>query len=325
MTDRPSTTTEHDTRAAARQEKEQVKGTAKDAASNVGDAASRRGRQLQGEAKGHARDLARNAQHQLRGHAQEETQRAGSALSTAGDQLRALADGRIDDAGVFGDYVEQAADAVNRWADTINDRGFDGLLDDLRSVGRRRPGMFLGGALLAGVLAGRFGRNVAQELRDDQPALPSDTSTTSAASSTAGGRTYSADEPVGGGTEPYSADEPVGGTQPYADEPVGGGTKPFAGGPDPAATPGTTPGDIDEVRPTGRSTGDERLTEEGGPADRTDEMIVGYASDDRGVVVDPAGRTSDQVSSGRPVAPPDDIAEDDLEHRPIDVDRERRR
>lgn len=301
MTDRPSTTTEHDTRAAARQEKEQVKGTAKDAASNLGDTASRRGRQLQGEAKSHARDLARNAQHQLRGHAQEETQRAGSALSTAGDQLRALADGRIDDAGVFGDYVEQAADAVNRWADTINDRGFDGLLEDLRSVGRRRPGMFLGGALLAGVLAGRFGRNVAQELRDDQPALPSDTSTTSVASSTTGGRTYSADEPVGGGTEPY------------------------AGGPDPAATPVALPGDIDEVRPTGRATGDERLTEEGGRADRTDEMIVGYASDDRGVVVDPEGRTSDQVSSGRPVAPPDAIADDDLEHRPIDVDQERRR
>ncbi|HSJ43336.1 MAG TPA: hypothetical protein VK923_01480 [Euzebyales bacterium] len=115
------------------------------------------------EAKQHARSIARDARRQLRGHAQAETQRAGAALSTAGDQLRALADGRVDEAGVLGDYIEAVAHGLNHWAGTIQDRG----LDDLRSFGRRRPGLFLAGALAAGVVAGRFGRNAAQELRDD--------------------------------------------------------------------------------------------------------------------------------------------------------------
>lgn len=297
MTDRPNTTTQQDTRDVARQEKEQVKGTARDAASKVGDTAAQRGQELKGQAKGHARDLARNAQRQLRGHAQEETQRAGSALSTAGDQLRALAEGRVEDAGVLGDYVEQAADAVTRWADTINDRGFDGLLDDLRSAGRRRPGLFLGGALLAGVLAGRFGRNVAQELGDDdQSALPGDTGTTSAGGT--GGDGYGAtDEPVGGGT---------GGTGGVATSAAGTG-----------APPATAPRGVDDVRPTERAADADR--------GRSDDMIVGYASDDQGVVVDPAGRTADDVAPERPVAAPDEVADDDLEYRPIDADQGRRR
>lgn len=165
----------------AREQGQQVKGTAKDAASNVGGTAAERGRDIKDQAQGHARNIAGNAQSQLKGHAQEETQRAGAALDTAGSQLRALAEGRVDEAGAFGDYIGQAADAVGRWADTINDRGFDGLLDDLRSLGRRRPGAFLLGALAAGVVTARFGRNLAQEMGNgsggSQSELPSGTST----------------------------------------------------------------------------------------------------------------------------------------------------
>lgn len=156
-----------DTTDVARQEGRRMQGTAKDAASSVGDTATARGQQLKGQARQHARGVADDARRQLRGHAQEETQRAGTALGTAGDQLRALADGRVDEAGVLRDYIQTAADTVGHWADTVQDRGLDGLLDDLRSFGRRRPGLFLAGALAAGVVAGRFGRNAAQELGDE--------------------------------------------------------------------------------------------------------------------------------------------------------------
>jgi hypothetical protein len=169
-----------DTTDVARQEGRHVKGTAKDAASNVADTAAARGRQITGQAKRHARSIAGDAQRQLRSHAREETQRAGAALSTAGDQLRALADGRVDEAGVLGSYVEAAADAVNRWADIIQDRGLDGLLDDLRAFGRHRPGMFLAGALAAGIVAGRFGRNAAQELGDTDTSAHAGTAGTAA-------------------------------------------------------------------------------------------------------------------------------------------------
>jgi hypothetical protein len=183
----------------------------------VGDSAAARGRQLKGQAEQHARGIAGDARRQLRGHAQDETQRAGSALGTAGAQLRALADGRPDEAGVLRDYIETAADAVGHWADTIQERGLDGLLDDLRSFGRRRPGLFLAGALAAGVVAGRFGRNAAQELSGDgtatehlQPrgSLPA----ASSPGGTADDHPAGGDEPIGGGVGgdlPTSGDRPA--------------------------------------------------------------------------------------------------------------------
>jgi uncharacterized protein YjbJ (UPF0337 family) len=175
-TDYPTGTGESGTTAdVAREQGEQLKGTARDAASNIGDTAAAHGRDIADQTRGHVRRMAEDARGTVRGRAQQETQRAGSALSQAGGQLQALADGKIDEAGVFGDYLREAADSVNRWADAVQDRGLDGLLDDLRSYGRRRPGMFLLGAVAAGVLVGRFGRNVAPELRGDdqgQPTLP---------------------------------------------------------------------------------------------------------------------------------------------------------
>lgn len=304
MSDQPSTT-QPDARDVAQQEKEQITGTAKDSASAVGDTAARRGQELKDQARGHARELARSAQRQLRSHAQQETERAGTAMNVAADRLRALADGRIDEAGVFGTYVEQAADVVGRWADTVNDRGFDGLFDDLRSLGRRRPGAFLGGALLTGVLVGRFGRNIAQELQDDdQAAVPSDRTHTREAAEVAGG--WPADEPLGGGTEPPS---------------VATGASPA-----PAAAAGTMPRGVAEVpapsepAQQARPAGGERV---GG--EHSDDMIVGYASDDHGVVVDPAGRASDEVAPERPATSPDELADDDLGYRSTDADQGWRR
>lgn len=324
MSEQLRSTTDPDTREVAGREKEQIKGTAKDAASTVGDTATQRGQALKGQARGHARDLARTAQRQLHGHAHEETQRAGSALSTAGTQLRALADGRVEEAGAFGTYVEQAADAVNRWADTINDRGFDGLLDDLRSFGRRRPGAFLFGALAAGVLVGRFGRNVSQELGDDGSAsAPTDQTGNRPVGSTSAGSAGTDDrfvaeherfvaehEHVGSGAESYSG----GATVPPE---MGEATRTQS---DRDVVAGTPPTAVDEVRPTG-STRDDDLPDRGRIGD---DLIVGRASDDQGVVVPPDTSSAQEVDSeGRPVSPTQ--REDDIEYLPIEEDQERRR
>jgi hypothetical protein len=160
-------TTDRDTKQVAREQGQQVKGSAQDAASNVAGTAGERAREIQQQAGTHARGVAQEAGRQVHNRAQQETERAGTALSTAGDQLRALAEGRIDDAGVFGDYAQQAADSVGRWAESIQDRGFDGLVDDLRTYARRKPGVFLVSAVAAGVIAGRFGRNLREEMSDN--------------------------------------------------------------------------------------------------------------------------------------------------------------
>lgn len=162
----PTTHAERDAPDLAREQGQQLKGSAQDAASNVRDTAGAHARDLSQQTRSHARNIAGDASQQLWDRAEQETGRAGSALAQAGSQLQALAEGRTDDAGVFGDYAGQAAQAVNRWADAVQDRGLGGLLDDLRSVARRRPGAFLVGAVAAGVIAGRFGRNLREEMSD---------------------------------------------------------------------------------------------------------------------------------------------------------------
>jgi hypothetical protein len=272
----------------ARREGVHLEDSARDAAATVGDTASEHGQRLTRDAREHARGIARDAQRQLRSHAQDEIQRAGSALGTAGDQLRALADGRVDDAGVLGDYVDQAADVVNRWARTVSDRGLDGLLDDLRTFGRRRPGVFLAGALVAGIAAGRFGRNAAPELGDDTGSQRSDEPR------------HAAPRDDGGQNTPATAS---GGDRVRARawEPVGGLVDAGGDGADEAT-------DV-----TARPSGEARSTTGRGASD--DDVIVGYATDDRAVVSGAEG----EPSHGRTPA------DDGLEYRPIDVDQDRSR
>lgn len=50
----------------------------------------------------------------------------------------------------------QAANRGRRAADYLEERGVDGLVGDLQGFARRRPGAFLGGAVLAGLVAGRL-------------------------------------------------------------------------------------------------------------------------------------------------------------------------
>jgi hypothetical protein len=176
-------TSDRDTKQVAREQGQQVKGSARDAASNVAGTAGERAREVRQQAGTHARGIAGEATRQLKGRAEQETERAGSALSNAGSQLQALAEGRIDDAGVFGDYARQAAESVNRWADSVQERGLDGLVDDLRGYARRRPGVFLVSAVAAGVVAGRFGRNLREEMSDDSSSGSSRTVTSEASGS----------------------------------------------------------------------------------------------------------------------------------------------
>jgi gas vesicle protein len=173
----PTTTTgigDRDPSQVAREHGRQIKGTARDAASDIATTAGERTRDIREQAASHVRGIAAEARRQLRDRIEQETEHAGSALSRAGSQLQALTEGRTDETGVFGEYAEQAAQTVNRWADSIQDRGLDGLLDDLRSVGRRRPGAFLLGAMAAGMIAGRFGRNLRQEMSESSDRGPGD-------------------------------------------------------------------------------------------------------------------------------------------------------
>ena len=94
----------------------------------------------------------------LHEQSERESEKVASSLRTFSDEARALAEGRPQEAGPLAEYAERAAGKVAELADRMEQRGIEGALDDVRAFARRRPGVFLLGAGIAGFAAGRLVR-----------------------------------------------------------------------------------------------------------------------------------------------------------------------
>jgi hypothetical protein len=131
---------------------------AKDEARNVGQTAAQAGSQVASTAADQAKEVAHEAQQQ----------KAASGLSSLAQELRGLADGSSQGApGPARDLLQQASGYVEQFADRLQNREPADLLEDVRAFARRRPGTFLLGAALAGVLAGRLTSGVKAAHSDD--------------------------------------------------------------------------------------------------------------------------------------------------------------
>lgn len=138
----------------------------KQAAGEVAQTAADHAKEVAQQAQSQARNLAGEARDQLRTHAGDQHRNAVSNLRSLGDELRSMADNSQDD-GVATEFVGQAADRAHGVADWLDGRQPEDLLDELRRFARRRPGAFLAGALVAGVLAGRLTRGAVAAHSDD--------------------------------------------------------------------------------------------------------------------------------------------------------------
>jgi hypothetical protein len=183
--DPPAPSRTDEGREQTRQVVDEVDQRGHEVAATVSEEAAR----VRDDAVAHARDLAEDAKQQLHRQAQEQTQHVGEALDQLGTRVHALADGRPEDAGPVGDYADRIADQVDHLARRVGDLGFDGVVDELQDLARRRPGAFLAAAAAAGFAAARLTRgaqDAEQEAagpgeRDravDAPTGPPPTSTT---------------------------------------------------------------------------------------------------------------------------------------------------
>jgi hypothetical protein len=154
----------------AREQGRQVADTAKGEARGVAEEAKGQAGRVAEEAKEQGRNLLSEAQSQLRQQASSQTDRAAGFVQEIAGSLRALSEGRTEEAGPLGDYARQATQQVQQFADRIEQRGFDGLVQDVQRFARRRPGGFLLGAAVAGFATGRLVRGArdAQSSSDDQ-------------------------------------------------------------------------------------------------------------------------------------------------------------
>jgi hypothetical protein len=133
--------------------------TAADQATEVAAEAARQARDLVGEAGGHVRDQASVQQ-----------QRAASQLRSVADELHEMV-AKGGQSGMATEVAHQAAERLHGAASWLEQREPADVLQAVRDFARRRPGMFLAGAVAAGLAAGRLTRGMTDAARsgDQQP------------------------------------------------------------------------------------------------------------------------------------------------------------
>jgi hypothetical protein len=87
----------------------------------------------------------------------EQKSRAAEGLGSVASALRQTSETlRSGDQAQFGQVAERAADAVERFSDELRNKDVNELLHEAERFARREPELFLGGAVLLGLMAARF-------------------------------------------------------------------------------------------------------------------------------------------------------------------------
>jgi hypothetical protein len=143
-----------------------------------GEAVKDGAREVAGTVKEQGREVAREARHQVRsvasdlrgsvtGQAHTQNRRLAGGLRQVSDQF-----GQMDDGSPAGQVVRRLGEGGRRAADYLEDRGPEGLLEDVQEYARRKPGTFLLIAAVAGFAAGRLGRAAFAATKDEKDGAP---------------------------------------------------------------------------------------------------------------------------------------------------------
>jgi hypothetical protein len=156
--DQPSTTT------VARDEAANVGRSAGEAGGRVAQTAADQAREVVSETARQARDLAGEASGHARDQAYVQQQRAAHQLRSVADELQEMA-AKGGQSGVATEVAQQAAGRIHGAASWLEQREPADLLQAVRDFARRRPGVFLAGAVAAGLAAGRLTRGMTDAAR----------------------------------------------------------------------------------------------------------------------------------------------------------------
>ena len=156
--DQPSTT------AVARDEAANVGQSAGEAGSHVAQTAADQAREVVSETARQARDLLGEAGGHARDQASVQQQKAARQLRSVADELREMA-AKGGQSGVATEVAQQAAERIHGAASWLEQREPADVLQAVRDFARRRPGVFLAGAVAAGLAAGRLTRGMTDAAR----------------------------------------------------------------------------------------------------------------------------------------------------------------
>lgn len=128
------------------------------------------------QTKKEATNLMAQTRNEIRDQAEQQRASTVSSLRSIVDQLTSMTK-NTDEDGSAVELAARARDRVHTAADWLDQRDVSQIGDELRRMGRQRPGAFLLTAAVAGVVAGRLTRGVVAEHSEDSTgkATPSTT------------------------------------------------------------------------------------------------------------------------------------------------------
>ena len=130
----------------------------KDQAKDLAQGAKEQVKSLADDAKDQAKDVANQARDHVQNLVGQQKDQAADRLGSLAEALREagrkLNEGQ--QAGDFGQYADRAAGQVERISKYLRENDLGGFVRDTESFARRRPEVFLGGTLLAGLMLARF-------------------------------------------------------------------------------------------------------------------------------------------------------------------------
>lgn len=202
-----------DSSPGAKDRAQQAAGTAAEETKHVAGVAQEEAAKVAAEAKDQLRGLLGDATHQVDEQSRAQKSRLTETLRTFGDDLDGMAQ-QQDGSGPATQLVQQVAQQAKGLASHLEDREPQDLIEDVRRYARRRPGTFLLGAVVAGVVVGRLTRG-AKAAKDEQGGSHQDSGTVEPtlaggrAPVTTAPRTVGTVSPTPVVTDPGYAPEPV--------------------------------------------------------------------------------------------------------------------
>ena len=152
---------------AAKEQASQLGQAARDAGGQVAGTAAERAKDVVSQAQWQARDLLGQAQGQVRDQAQAQQRKAAGRLHGLADELAAMA-ANGGQSGMAAEAARQASGRLHDAASWLEQHEPPELVEEVRRFARRRPGVFVFAAAMAGVAAGRLTRGTVAAQKDDQ-------------------------------------------------------------------------------------------------------------------------------------------------------------
>lgn len=153
----------------AKNEAAELKNTATEQAKDVAGTVKDEATSVAREVKTQAKDLFAQTQGELREQAQTQQQRVSEGLRSVSDELDSMANDSAQD-GVAADLVRQVSGRLSGAASWLGDRDPGSVLADVKQFARAKPGTFILGAVIAGVVVGRLTKALASNAADEAKA-----------------------------------------------------------------------------------------------------------------------------------------------------------